>query len=128
MLGKHAITIVSKFYEIVYTRDFEKRELKKGEKPSYTQLEFSQDPAEEMLFPALTIRAQFSKTSAIEGLAIITDKPNREVAEKGHNRTPIALTKEAALEFLECRPKTLDELQNLLDQKISFYFHAAKAA
>lgn len=127
-LSQHAIIVAKQFHEIVYLHDYENRHLRKNETPTAIQLTFSPQPEEDMLFPALVVNSQITENCSINGLAIITDVPNPEVAATGHNRTPIALTQKAAMDFLQCKPTNISDLQELLNQKVRFYFVSEKVA
>lgn len=126
MISHHALIVAEQFFENVWRHDFEQRSLKPGEKPVSMQLSFTPEPHQQMLFPCLVGEAQLGE-KAMLGLAVITDEPNPEVAAKGHDRTPIALTSHAAWQFLRTDDWSLTSLQKILDAKKRFYFHAEAA-
>ena len=92
--GGRGILVASRFYENVKKHDFERRKLRSGEKAVSLQLEFSPADSEKMLFPCLVDTLPDGRFHAV---ALITDEPNPEVAEKGHDRTPVALTRAGAM-------------------------------
>lgn len=122
-----AIIVARSFYENVYVHDFEQRRLDRGEKPRSMVIQFSPEPATELCFPCLLSEVTFGK-SILQGVTVITDEPNVEVAARGHDRTPITLTADAAREFLSDGADTLQKLQRLLDEKKRRFFFEALAA
>lgn len=122
----HAVLVAEQFFENVWRHDFEQRPLNPGEKPVSMQLSFTPEPHRTMLFPCLMSEVKLGQKSML-GVAVITDDPNPEVAAKGHDRTPIALEPQAALQFLQSVDWPLPKLQQLLNAKERFYFHAKAA-
>ena len=124
----HAIIVADHFFENVKLNDFEQRPLNTKEPAQNIQLMFSPEPHQPMYFPCLFHRAHFGNGQFLQGVAAITDQPNPEVAAKGHNRTPITLTKEAAINFLTTSFDNSEAMQQVLDQKQPFFFRGLKAA
>lgn len=126
MISHHALIVAEQFFENVWRHDFEQRSLNPGEKPVSMQLAFTPEPHNKMLFPCLAGEAKFGEKTML-GLAVITDEPNPEVAAKGHDRTPIALTPHAAWQFVRTDDWSITSLQKILDAKQQFYFHSEAA-
>lgn len=125
--GPRALLVVSQFFENVYRHDYEQRPLRAEEKPSNQQLMFSPTNGRLMLIPCLLGRGA-PGIALMRGVAAITDKPNPEVAATGHDRTPIALTPDAARRFLSSDPLSLDEFQCLLDQQAGLTYQPSVVA
>jgi putative SOS response-associated peptidase YedK len=104
----HAVCVVQSFYENVARHDFEKRELRKGEKPQNLVLHFNPtardggsaanagaslrpQPASNMLVACLWDRWEQQGEPDLYSFAAITDEPPPEVAATGHNRCIIPL-------------------------------------
>lgn len=122
-----SIVVARSFYENVYVHDFEQRRLDRGEKPRSMVIQFSPEPSTALYFPCLMSEVTLGK-SVLRTVTVITDEPNPEVAARGHDRTPITLTADAALDFLSGGADTLQKLQRLLDEKKRRFFFEALAA
>lgn len=89
----HAILIAHKFYEHVARHALEQRELVPDEKEDSVILEFTPEPAEEMIIACL-----WSEWIGPEGrllsFAAITDEPPPEVAAAGHDRCIVQIKPE----------------------------------
>lgn len=122
-----AIIMARAFYENVYVHDFEQRRLDRGEKPRSMVIQFAPEPATALFFPCLMSEMVLGNTT-LRSVTVITDTPNPEVAARGHDRTPVTLTAEAARDFLSGGTTNLQSLQRLLDEKKRrFYFEAIAA-
>ena len=90
-----AIVKASAFREMVLESDYFKN---KDASSKHIAVDFYQD--EEVYFPAMY--SEYGKTGQkLRGLSIITTEPRLEVLEKGHDRSPICLSKEGAKAYLE---------------------------
>jgi putative SOS response-associated peptidase YedK len=88
---QHAVCVIQSFYENVALNDFEKRALKRGEKPQNRVLHFNPQPASAMFIACLWDRWQSPGQPDLYSFAAITDEPPPEVAATGHNRCIIPL-------------------------------------
>ena len=87
----HAVVLLTGFYENVAKHDFERRQLRKGEKPENLVLHFNPNPAHIMLVACLWDRWEKKGETDLYSFAAITDEPPAEVAATGHNRCIIPL-------------------------------------
>lgn len=109
LLGeKHCILPIQKFFENV----------RQG--PKNVVLEFAPKEGAEVILPGLYDVWGKGKTR-LDSFAVITDDPNPEVAEAGHDRTPIPLKNENVDKWLE---HNVDQkrLFDILADKRRFYF------
>lgn len=88
---QHAVCVLHSFYENVARHDFERRELRPGEKEQNLVLHFNPQPASDMLVACLWDRWQVPGAPDLHSFAAITDDPPPEVAATGHNRCIIPL-------------------------------------
>ncbi len=88
---QHAYCVVQSFYENVALHDFEKRELRPGEKVQNCVLHFNPQPAGDMLVACLWDRWQKPGEPALLSFAAIIDAPPPEVAATGDNRCIVPL-------------------------------------
>lgn len=122
---KRAIIIAKAFEESVLSKDYYPDQ--KGLANSkHLPIEFFFEK-QLMYFPAIYSKS-LNPMLPLNGISIITMPPRDEVAKAGHDRSPICLNKEAALEYLT-EEKSLEEYphffqNNLIKEKLS---HQAKA-
>lgn len=88
---RHGVVLMSSFYENVALHDFEKRELRPGEKEKNLILHFNPKPATEMIVACLWDHWQAPGQPDLYSFAASTDEPPPEVAATGHNRCIIPL-------------------------------------
>lgn len=88
---RHAVCVLTSFFENVALNDFEKRELRAEEKPQNLVLHFNPQPAQHMLVACLWDRWEKKGEPGLYSFAAITDEPPPEVAVTGHNRCIIPL-------------------------------------
>ena len=98
---RHAVVLVSSFFENVALHDFEKRALREGEQARNLVLHFNPRPARVMLVTCLWDCWQSPGQPDLYSFAAITDDPPPEVAATGHNRCVIPLTETNLLRWLE---------------------------
>ena len=91
---RHAVCLVESFYENVARHEFEKRELRPGEKPQNLVLHFNPRPASPMFVACLWDHWQKKGAPDLYSFAAITDDPPPEVAATGHNRCIIPLKRQ----------------------------------
>ncbi|HEY0685014.1 MAG TPA: SOS response-associated peptidase family protein [Steroidobacter sp.] len=122
VFGKnHGLLVLEGFRENVKVHDMEGRELKEGERPENVVLQFNPQDATTMLVPCIWARWQRGD-EVLHSMALITDEPPAEVAQAGHNRCPINLTREAALAWLTPRGRSAKELFEILSQRHRPYY------
>lgn len=123
----HAILIVSEFYENVKRHSYEKRKLKKGEEEENMVLRFSPKNHAQMIVPCIYDVNEFGNFT-LNSFALITDEPAKEIAEAGHDRTPIFLKEKNIDTWLNPKGKSIEELFALLDDKETPYYEHEIAA
>ncbi|NDY93743.1 SOS response-associated peptidase family protein [Ideonella livida] len=117
---QHGVVLVSAFYENVARHAAEGRDLRPGETPENTVLEFRPQPAQDMLVACLWSRWQApagSDEADLLSFAAITDEPPPEVAAAGHDRCIIPLKPEHLDTWLRPNPRDLATQQALLDDR-----------
>lgn len=122
VFGKHhGLLVLEGFRENVKLHDMQGRELKEGERAENVVLQFNPRDSTSMLVPCIWSRWARGD-EVLHSMALITDEPPQEVAQAGHNRCPINLTREAALAWLTPRGRTAKELFAILDQRHRPYY------
>ncbi len=125
---RHAVFVITGFRENVKRHDMEHRQLKSGEEPENVVLEFKPRAHEKMLVPCVWDR-WVRNDEVLNSFALITDDPPPEVADAGHDRCPINLTRAAAESWLSPQGQNPEALLNLLeDRHRPFYEHFRAAA
>ena len=126
--SKHALLVVTSFFENVKKHDYERRPLAPGEAEENMVLQFRPEGFDEMLVPCLWEEWQFPKGCGLGSFALITDDPPPEIAETGHNRCPIFLKREHVQMWLNPDRANVDELLKILkDCHRPFYRHLIAA-
>jgi len=123
----HAILVAKSFYENVALHDFERRELREGEKARNVILHFNPRSSTPMLVACLWDLWRAPGQPDLYSFAAITDEPPVEVAETGHDRCIIPLEPGAIDAWLTPTPdrKALDAL---LDERERPYYEHRLAA
>jgi putative SOS response-associated peptidase YedK len=124
---RHAVCLVLSFYENVARHDFEKRELRFGEKPENLVLHFNPQPATTMFVACLWDRWQKPGEPDLCSFAAITDDPPPEVAATGHNRCIIPLKTESLGGWLSPGPDLATSYALLDDRERPYYAHELAA-
>jgi putative SOS response-associated peptidase YedK len=141
---QHAICPVESFYENVALNDFEKRELRPGEKPQNLVLHFNPQLAtamdggsagnaggafrpETMFIACLWDRWQQKGAPDLYSFAAITDDPPPEVAATGHNRCIIPLKPHNFSAWLAPGKDLASSYALLDDRERPFYAHELAA-
>jgi putative SOS response-associated peptidase YedK len=125
LFGKnHAIMQVSAFYENVSLHKAEHRELKPGEKEQNVVLYFSPKPSVDMNVACLWSRW----SDELVSFAAITDEPNPEVAEAGHDRTIINIASHNVDAWLRPQGRSKEELYRIFDDRERPYFEHLRIA
>jgi putative SOS response-associated peptidase YedK len=87
------------------------------------QFSTSDQDSPEILCPVIFNAGEIDDTGIIKnGFAIVTDDPPQEVLSAGHDRCPIALTSEAASEWLIYPTKKDQKYESILEKKDSVRF------
>lgn len=123
----HAILIVHKFYEHVARHALEQRDLGPDEKEESVILEFTPEPAQEMIIACL-----WSEWKGPEGrllsFAAITDEPPSEVAAAGHDRCIVQIKPENIDAWLNPDHRDLGACYEILDDRPRPYYEHRLAA
>ena len=116
LLGKnHCILPIQRFYENVNL----------GGRNAV--LEFTPKEGGEVILPGLWDTWGEGK-NRLDTFAVITDDPNPEVAETGHDRTPIPMKDENIDRWLNPGRLSEEELFEIMADKRRFYFKHQKTA
>jgi len=122
VFGKnHGLLVLDGFRENVKAHDMQGRELKEGERPENVVLQFNPKDGTQMLVPCIWSRWQRGD-EVLHSMALITDEPPTEVAQAGHNRCPINLTHDAALNWISPQGRSSTELFEILSQRHRPYY------
>ena len=126
---RHAVIVVSTFYENVERHKMEHRELAEGEKSDNVVLEFRPKPEQDMVIACLWNESP-DGDEALLSFAAITDEPAPEVAAAGHDRTIIQIKPENMDAWLTPEGRSVEELQAILDDRPETYYEhqVSKAA
>ncbi|MHB8453805.1 MAG: SOS response-associated peptidase family protein [Acidiferrobacterales bacterium] len=125
---RHAVALISSFYENVALNDYEKRALREGEKERNIILHFNPRPESVMLVACLWDCWKSPSQPDLYSFAAITDEPPPEVAATGHNRCVIPLKEANLLRWLEPEGLNATGLYQLLDDRERPYYEHGMAA
>ena len=107
VFGKnHGVLIISKFWENVKEHNFKREKLQTGENEKNIVLEFAPQGIDEMLVPCIFDRNEEGEFP-LDSFALITDEPNPEVAQAGHDRTPIIMKDEYLDRWIQTKGKAI---------------------
>lgn len=131
VLGKrHGIILVRKFYENVptdaYLKNFKLD--KANEAKKNIVLCFEPDNVEFMFIPMLWDIWEKEGEAPLYSGALITDDPSPEIAEAGHDRTPIFLKDSAIDAWLNARGSAKDIKEILSQREYPHYSHRVLGA
>ena len=124
----HALMVVSRFFENVNRHKAEGRELRPGEGPENTVLEFRPRPAHDMLVACLWSKWTGPGEPDLLSFAAITDDPPSEVAAAGHDRCIVSIKPENIDAWLNPNPKDMGALHAILDDRDQPYYEHRMAA
>lgn len=125
---KHAVMVISRFYENVPVHLYEHRELAPDEKQKSLVLEFDPRPAQDMLVACLWDRWTHPGEPDLYWFAAITDEPTPEVAATGHQRTIITLHEQHMADWLAPVGLGLECLHAILtDRQMPVFTHQIAA-
>jgi putative SOS response-associated peptidase YedK len=119
---KHAVIIISGFYENVPEHLYQHRELAPDEKEKNLVLEYDPKPAGDMLVACLWDHWTQPGMPSLDSFAAITDEPTPEVAATGHQRTIITIQERYLAEWLSPNALSKDQLHRILTDKESPYY------
>ena len=128
MAARHAVLVISGFYENVPEHLYQHRELVPGEREKNLVLEFDPKPARDMLVACLWDHWTKPGSPSLDSFAAITDEPTIEVAATGHQRTIIAIQERYLSDWLSPQALSPDKLQHILsDKEQPYYVHQIAA-
>lgn len=123
---KHAVIVISSFYEHVWRHHAEGRALAPGEQEEDVVIQFKPQPSHDMVLACL-----YSDWSGDDeellSFAFITDEPPAEVAAAGHDRCVIPIKRENIDEWLQPNGN-LERMQQILDDRERPYYEHQLAA
>ena len=125
---RHAVLVISSFFENVARHDFEHRAIRPGEKPENLVLHFDPQPPMEMCIACLWDRWQSPGRPDLYSFAAITDEPPPEIAATGHNRCVIPLKESHIRAWLAPEGRSHEELYGILDDRERPYYRHERAA
>ena len=127
----HGLMIVNGFYENVKRHDVEHRDLRPGEEPENVVLEFRPRPQQDMLIACVYSHwtpPEGSEEEDLWSFAAVTDDPPPEVADAGHDRCIVQLRHENVEAWLTPQGRSLDQLDEILEDKERPYYEHRMAA
>jgi putative SOS response-associated peptidase YedK len=117
----HGIMIVNAFYENVSRHTMEHRELAPGEEEENVVLEFRPRPRQDMLVACLW--SSWSEGGeTLDSFSAITDEPNEEIRNAGHDRCIVPIKEEHIDAWLSPDPKNLAAQYAILDDRARPYY------
>jgi putative SOS response-associated peptidase YedK len=124
----HGLILVDRFYENVKRHRLEQRELGPDEKPETVRLEFEPNPPHLMLVPCIWSRWSAPGQKDLLSFAAITDEPPPEVAAAGHDRCLVPIKPGNVDLWLTPQGRSLDALDEILEDKEHPYYEHRMAA
>ncbi len=125
----HGLVVAQSFYEWVPTHKAEGREMHPDEEPSTTEIVFNPQAGQDMLIACVYSDWQREGEEDLLSFAFITDDPPPEVFDAGHDRCVIPLRPENVMTWLTPQGRSLEELDQLLeDRERPYYQHQLLAA
>jgi putative SOS response-associated peptidase YedK len=125
---KHAVLVISGFYENVPVHLYEHRNLAPDEKEKNLVLEFDPKPAKDMLVACLWDHWAQAGEQNLDSFAAITDEPTPEVAATGHQRTIITIQERYLAEWLTPGTLTKERMEHILsDREAPCFVHQIAA-
>ena len=124
VLGKrHGVILVKKFYENVPCEIYQKNHKLNGDAKDKKTIVlcFEPDDVDYMVIPMLWDVWKKAKEILYSG-ALITDDPAPEIAEAGHDRTPIFLKESVVDAWLNCEGKSTQEIKAILNERETPYY------
>lgn len=125
----HGLVVAQSFYEWVPTHKAEGRAMRPGEEPSTTEIVFNPNTNQDMLVACLVSHWEREGQEPLDSFAFITDDPPQEVFDAGHDRCIVPLRPENVMTWLTPGGRSLDDLDQLLeDRERPYYDHQLLAA
>lgn len=124
----HGLILVDRFYENVNRHRLEQRELGPDEKPENVRIEFEPNPPRLMMVPCIWSRWSAPGQKDLMSFAAITDEPPPEVAAAGHDRCLVPIKSENVDAWLNPEGRSLDALDEILEDKEHPYYEHRMAA
>jgi putative SOS response-associated peptidase YedK len=125
---KHAVMIISGFFENVPKHLYEHRVLQPGEKPTNIVLQFNPRPAIEMYAACIWDHWRAPSAPDLWSFAAISDEPPPEIAATGHQRCLVPLKEGNVAEWLAPQRLSRARLQAILGDREAPYFEHRIAA
>jgi putative SOS response-associated peptidase YedK len=125
---RHAVMVISGFFENVPRHLYEHRELLEGEKQENLILQFAPRPSEDMLVACIWDQWKGPDQPDLLSFAAITDEPPPEIAATGHQRCVIAIEEKNLDLWLSPGKATPAELDAMLDDRARRIFEHQIAA
>ena len=125
---RHAVVMVTSFFENVARHDFEKRALRPDEKAQNLVLHFKPRMAAPMLLACVYDCWRRPGERDLYSFAAITDDPPPEIAAVGHERCVIPLKESNVQAWLAPEGREKAELYGILDDRERPYYEHAVAA
>lgn len=125
---RHAVMIISGFFENVPRHLYEHRALEPGERPANIVLQFNPRPAIEMSVACVWDHWQAPDGTNLWSFAAVSDEPPPEIAATGHQRCLIPLKQKNVAEWLTPERVSRARLQAILGDREAPYFEHRIAA
>jgi putative SOS response-associated peptidase YedK len=125
---KHALMLVSSFFENVDQHAAEGRELLAGEEKKNVVLHFQPQPRHLMLVACLWSRWTQAGEDDLLSFAAITDEPPAEVAAAGHDRCIVAIQPQNVDAWLKAEQTGLQGSDAILEDKAQIFYEHRMAA
>jgi putative SOS response-associated peptidase YedK len=121
---RHGVILVKKFFENVDAKDYAKKHpLPSGSSESDKMvLCFQPDNVEYMLIPTLWDIWKEEGEPKLYSAALITDDPAPEIADAGHDRTPIFLKESAVDDWLSVKGGDIEHFRSTLRERETPYY------
>jgi putative SOS response-associated peptidase YedK len=119
---RHGVMVIDAFFENVARHTYEHRSLQSQERESNVVIQFQPESATPLPVACLWDEWHGDDGSVLRSFAAITDEPPPEVAETGHDRCPIVLSKPNIDAWLEPERRNDEELFRLLSERATGTF------
>jgi putative SOS response-associated peptidase YedK len=125
---RHAIMVITSFWENVKVHNYEHRPLKPEEVEKNLVLHFNPKPAVAMSIACLWSQWDSPGEPSLTSFAAISDDPPPEIAAAGHDRVVITLKESNVAAWLSPEGQDAVSLFKLLDDRQQLYFEHLRAA
>lgn len=120
---KHAVIVITSFFEHVWQHQAEGRELAPGEEPKDVVIEFQPNVGNEMYLACLWSDWGGTPDDPLLSFAFITDEPPPEVRAAGHDRCVIPIKRDNVDAWLQPNGDTAAMDRILDDRERPYYEH-----